>query len=162
MNVAILLGKKLGIYLTAVLLAYVLASVSATQHVVSRLSSMGIPLDPGERVFMSVQDLAGMAGMFLPLIAFGLLVAFLVTALLHYWLKRGQTALYVLAGATALIAIHVLLNLAFNITPVAIARSPGGLLIQGLCGAAAGYLYISLNRRLGSRPFDPADEPGLH
>ena len=83
MNVVILLGKKLGIYLSAVLLAYILASVSATQHVVSRLSSMGIPLDWGERILMSVQDLAGMSGMFLPLVAFGFLVAFLVTALLH-------------------------------------------------------------------------------
>ena len=161
MNVAILLGKKLGIYLSAVLLAYILASVSATQHVVSRLSSMGISLDPGARILMSAQDLVGMSGMFLPLIAFGFLVAFLVTALLHYWLKRGQTVLYVLAGATALIAIHVLLNLAFNITPVAIARGPGGLMIQGLCGAAGGYLYIHLNRQFGSRPFDPVDEPGL-
>ena len=161
MNVAILLGKMLGIYLSAVLLAYILASVSATQHVVSRLSSMGISLDPGARILMSAQDLVGMSGMFLPLIAFGFLVAFLVTALLHYWLKRGQTVLYVLAGATALIAIHVLLNLAFNITPVAIARGPGGLMIQGLCGAAGGYLYIHLNRQFGSRPFDPVDEPGL-
>lgn len=158
MNVAILLGKKLGIYLSAVLLAYVLASVSATQHVVARLSDMGLSLGPGERLLMTVHDLGGMAGMFLPLIAFGFLAAFLVTALLHYWLKRGQTVLYVLAGATALVAIHALLNLAFNITPIAIARSPGGVLIQGLCGAAGGYLYIFLNRRLGSRPFDPVDE----
>ena len=161
MNVAILLGKKLGIYLSAVLLAYILASVSATQHVVSRLSSMGISLDPGARILMSAQDLVGMSGMFLPLIAFGFLVAFLVTALLHYWLKRWQTALYVLAGAAAIIASHVLLNLAFNITPVAIARNPGGMMIQGLCGAAGGYLYIYLNRRFGSRIFDPVDDPDL-
>ena len=158
MNVAILLGKKLGIYLSAVLLTYVLASVSATQHVVARLSDMGLSLDLGERLLMTAHDLGGMAGMFLPLIAFGFLAAFLVTALLHYWLKRGQTVLYVLAGATALVAIHTLLNLAFNITPVAIARNPGGMLIQGLCGAAGGYLYIFLNRRFGSRPFDPVDE----
>jgi hypothetical protein len=161
MNVVILLGKKLGIYLSAVLLAYTLASISATQHVVSSLASMGLSPDARERLLMTVQDLVGMSGMFLPLIAFGFLVALLVTALLHYWLKRWQTALYVLAGATALIAIHVLLKLAFNITPVAIARDPGGLLVQGLCGAAGGYLYIFLNRRLGSRPFDAVDDPDL-
>lgn len=158
MNVTLLLGKKLGIYISAVLLTYLLASVSATQHVVARLLSMGLTVEPGERMLMTLQDLGGMAGIFLPLIAFGFLAAFLVAALLHYWLKRAQALLYVLAGATALVAIHVLLNLAFNITPVAIARSPSGLLIQGFCGAAGGYLYIFLNRRLGGRPFDAIDE----
>lgn len=158
MNVVIMLGKKLGIYLSAVLVAYVLASVSATQHVIARLSDMGVKLEPGERLLMSAQDLVGMAGMFLPLIAFGFLVAFLLTALLHHWLQRRQTLLYIVAGAAALVAIHVLLNLAFAITPVAIARTLPGLVTQGLCGAAGGLTYIFLNRRLGNRPFDPIDD----
>ena len=125
MNVIYMLSKKLGIYLSAVLVTYLLASIFATQHVVSSLASMGVDVGLADRVNMTFSDLAGMAGMYLPLIAFGLLLAFLFTALLHYWLKRWQTALYVLAGATAVIAIHVFLNLAFNLTPIAIARSPG-------------------------------------
>ena len=120
MNVVFMLSKKLGIYLSAVLVTYLLASISATQHVVSSLASMGVEVGLTDRVSMTLSDLAGMAGMYLPLIAFGFLLAFLITAMLHYWLKRWQTALYVLAGATAVIAIHVLLHLAFNITPVAV------------------------------------------
>ena len=96
---------------------------------------------------MTLADLAGMAGMFLPLIAFGFLVAFLVAALLRRWLDRWQTVLYLLAGAAALTALHLLLHLAFGLTPVAIARSAGGILVQALAGAAGGWVYIALNRR---------------
>lgn len=148
------LAKKLGIYLAAVLTAYLLASVTATQHVVASLSSMGVELSAGEWIAMTLQDLVGMAGMFLPIIAFGLLFAFLLTALLYYWLGRWRTPLYILAGAIALLAIHLSMILAFGLTPVAIARSAGGLLVQAVAGAAGGYVYIRLNTLLFSRsPF---------
>lgn len=157
MNVFTMLARKLGIYLAAVVTAYVLASVTATQHVVASLSSMGIDVGFGDRLAMTLRDLAGMAGSLLPLVAFGLLMAFLATALLCRWLDRWRTPLYLLAGATALVAVHVIMNLAFGITPVAIARSPGGLFVQGLAGAVGGYLYIFLNGRLFPRsPFEAA------
>lgn len=149
MKVMIMLGKKLGIYLCAIAVSYVLAVTSATQHVVASLASMGIAVTASERISMTAHDLAGMAAMFVPMIAFGLLVAFLATALIYHLANRWQTALYALAGFCALVCIHVLLNLAFGLTPVAIARSSGGLLIQGLAGAAGGWVYITLNRRLG-------------
>ena len=55
--------------------------------------------------------------------------------------------LYLLAGAAALTALHLLLHLVFGLTPVAIARSAGGILVQALAGAAGGWVYIALNRR---------------
>ena len=62
------------------------------------------------------------------------------------------------AGAAALVCIHVTLNLALGLTPVAIARSPGGLLVQGLAGAAGGYVYTRLNARVFNRsPFEIAE-----
>ena len=124
MNVVVLLAKKLGIYLCAVGVAYCLAVVTASQHVVASLGSMGVEVGPGDRVAMTVADLGGMAGMFLPLIAFGFLVAFLVAALLGRWLGRWRVALYALAGATALASIHLLLHLAFVVFVVL-----GGLLV---------------------------------
>lgn len=154
MNVIILLGKKLGIYLSAVLTTYVLASVTASQHVVNRLDSMGVDVGFGDRLSMTMSDLAGMAGMFLPITAFGLLVAFMFTALLCRWLGRWRTLLYVLAGAAALWAMHTTMHLAFGVTPVAIARTPVGLMIQCVAGAVGGFVYISLNNLLFSRnPF---------
>jgi len=145
MNVIEMLAKKLGIFLSAVLTAYLLASASATQSVVASLSAMGVPVGLGERVAMTLGDFIGMAGMFLPLVTFALLIAFLFTALLCRWLDRWRTPLYLLAGATALVAMHLAMNLAFDLTPVAIARSTGGLLVQGVAGAAGGFVYVRLN-----------------
>ena len=135
---------RLGIYLAAVGLTYILATVSATQHVVAQLASMGIDVGLGDRLAMTVKDLAGMAGMFLPLIAFALLAAFLVTALIVHWWDRWRIALYVIAGAAAMVTLHLALHLAFGLTPVAIARSGAGLVVQALAGAAGGYLYARL------------------
>lgn len=157
MNVVGLLARKFGIYLAAVLTAYLLAAVSASLHVASRLTAMGAAPTAAERISMVLHDLAGMAGTFLPLIAFALLAAFLVTALLYRLLRRGQIPLYVLAGAVALLALHLALNAAFGLTPVAAARTPGGLALQALAGAAGGWVYILLNRRPGSRLLGPDD-----
>jgi len=138
--------RKLAAYLLAIIVAYLLASITATQSVIARLAEMGIDVNFADRLRMTLHDIAGMAGMFLPMIAAGFLAAFLLTALLCRWLGRRPIALYILAGAIALITIHLTLNLAFGITPVAIARTTGGLLIQGLAGAVGAYLYAYTNR----------------
>ena len=138
--------RKLVAYLLAVFTAYLLASITATQSVIARLAEMGVDVNFAERLRMTLHDIAGMAGMFLPMIAAGLLAAFLLTALLCRWLGKRPVALYILAGALALITIHLTLNLAFGITPVAIARTTGGLLIQGVAGAVGAYFYAYTNR----------------
>ncbi len=138
--------RKLTAYLLAIIVAYLLASITATQSVIARLAEMGIDVNFADRLNMTLHDLAGMAGMFLPMIAAGFLAAFMLTALLCRWLGRRPVALYVLAGAIALITIHLTLNLAFQITPVAIARTMGGLLIQGIAGAVGAYFYAYTNR----------------
>ena len=141
------LSVRLGIYLAAVAIAYALASLSATQVVVSRLAAMGVSVGWSERVAMSLQDLAGLAPMFLPMVAFALLVALLCAALVCRYLARWRTALYVLAGATALVIIHVTLRLTFGLTPVAAARTAGGLVLQALAGGMGGLTYVYLARR---------------
>jgi len=138
--------RKLAAYMIAVIVAYLLASITATQSVVSRLAEMGVDVDLAERLRMTLHDIAGMAGMFLPMVAAGLLAAFLVAALLCYLMGKRPISLYVVAGAVALIAIHLTLRLTFEITPIAIARSTGGLLIQGLAGAIGAYAYAYTNR----------------
>ncbi len=145
------LGIRLGIFLASVVVAYGLATITATQSVIARLAGMGVDVTFADRVSMTLHDLAGMAGMFLPIIAFGFLLAFLVTALLCRWLGAWRAVLYPLAGGVALICIHLALNHAFQITPIAIARSHLGLLIQGLAGAAGGYAYVALLQRTRRR-----------
>jgi hypothetical protein len=141
------LGTRLAIYLAAVLLTYLLASIMATQSVVSSLSGMGVDISFSERADMTLRDIAGMAGMFLPMVAFGMLIAFMATALIcRYW-NRWRVPLYLIAGAIALVGIHLALNLAFGITPVAIARTPPGLLMQGAAGAAGGFAFVYLSNK---------------
>lgn len=142
------LGARLGIYLAAVLVTYLLASITATQSVVSSLSGMGVSVSVADRLAMTVHDIIGMAGMFMPMIAFALLIAFLVSALIYYWLRRWRLPLYLLAGAVAVVTIHLALNLAFELTPVAVARSTGGLIMQALAGAFGGYTYVALLKKL--------------
>jgi hypothetical protein len=134
----------LGAYLASVVAAFVPASITATHSVISSLAKMGVDVDPVTRVSMSLQDLAGLAGTLLPMIAAGFLVAFLVAGMLCLWWPRWRTVLHVAAGAAALIAIHLTLKLALGITPVAIGRTTGGLLVQGLAGAFGGYVFVRL------------------
>jgi hypothetical protein len=141
------LGIRLAIYLAAVVVTYLLASVMATQSVISSLSGMGVDVSFTERATMTLLDIGGMVGMFLPMIAFGLLIAFMAAALIcHYW-NQWRTPLYIIAGAAALVCVHLALNLAFGITPVAIARTTTGLGLQALAGAVGGYTYVYLSGR---------------
>lgn len=145
-RIARFLSIRLAIYLSAVAVAYGLASIAATQSVISNLSSMGVDVQFAERIGMTLSDIGGMAGLFLPMVAFGLLIAFMVTALIcRYWGRR-RALLYILAGAVALVGIHVALKLAFGITPIAVARTTSGLLTQALAGAAGGLVYVLLSR----------------
>jgi hypothetical protein len=71
----------------------------------------------------------------------------MVTALIcRYW-NQWRTPLYIIAGAAALVCMHLALHLAFSITPLAIARTTGGLLLQALAGAAGGLTYVYLSNR---------------
>jgi len=141
------LARRFGAWLLSVAVTYLLASVTATQSVVNALTRMGLDIPIGERLAMTGQDIIGMASMFLPMVAFALLIAFMTSALLCRWLSRWRLPLYLLAGAVAVVCIHLGLNLAFGITPVAIARTAGGLLLQALAGAAGGFTYLFLTRR---------------
>jgi len=132
---------RFGTFLLAVLIAYLLASTIATQSVISSLAGMGVDVGLGERFSMTLRDIAGMAGAFLPMIAAGYLAAFLVVWMLCFWFPQWRTALYIIAGACALITIHLTLKLAFGITPIAVGRTVSGLLMQGMAGAIGAYVY---------------------
>lgn len=137
-------SRLLAMYLAAVVLTYLLASATATQAVVASLSGMGVEVGAATRLSMTLRDLAGMAGSLLPMVAAGLLVAFPVAALLGRRWPRRRTLLYVLAGAAAMLALHGTLKLVLGITPIAIARSAGGLAVQALAGAIGGWLFARL------------------
>lgn len=138
--------RRIGSFVLAVAVTYLLAVISASQHVAASLEGMGAEVGFGTRLEMIVHDLGGMATSFLPMLVIGFVIAFGVAALLLKWLPRYRYLLYTLAGAVAMASIHLALHAAFDITPVAVARSTGGLLVQALCGAVGGYLYARTTR----------------
>jgi hypothetical protein len=105
---------------------------------------------------MSLQDLAGLAPLFLPMVAFALLAALLCAALVCRYVvrwRRGSRwpgAVYFVAGASALVMIHLTLELAFGLTPIAVARTAGGLALQALAGGIGACAYRYLVQRAAS------------
>jgi len=140
-------ARRMGSFALAVALTYVLAVISASQHVAASLEGMGAEVGFGTRLEMIVHDLGGMATSFLPMILIGLLIAFGVAASLLRWLPRWRYLLYTIAGAAAVVTIHLALNAAFDITPVAVARTGAGLVVQALCGAVGGYAFARFTAR---------------
>ncbi|MEJ8568070.1 hypothetical protein [Elongatibacter sediminis] len=134
-------------WMAAVVLAYLLAATFATGAVVLALRRLEVPLDPGTVFGMVLHDWAGMTGIFLPAVAIGLALALPVAAGLARHRPEWRIGLAVLAGAVALVAVHLILKASFGITPVAVARTIPGLLSQAVAGAAGGGLYAVLRLR---------------
>ena len=134
-------------FIAAVLACYVVASALSTQHVLGRVADMGLDVPLSVRLSSTAHDIVGMAPSFLPLIAIGCLIGFVVAALLARFAPGARTALYAAAGAVAVITIHLSLHAAFDIVPVASARTVAGLLGQGIAGALGGLTFSILTRR---------------
>ena len=76
------------------------------------------------------------------LIAIGMLAAFLIAKILLIWVSLSKPLAYGLAGAAALLAIVLLMPLAFyNLDVLAGGRSILGKIILTLYGFLSGYLF---------------------
>lgn len=132
-------------WLAALVVTYALAAALSTQFVLARLADLDVDLSLTTRLLTTLQDIAGMAGMYLPLIAVALLVGFIVAALVVRWLLPGWQRLgYPLAGACAMVVLLATMEQVFAIAPVAGARSLFGLLMQGFAGAVGGLIFQRL------------------
>ena len=131
-------------FAAAVVCTYFLAAIAATQAVLGQLQTMGVEIPLADRFSAIGHDLLSMAPTFVPMVLVALLLGFGVCWLI----VRRATSLrilgYVLAGFVAMVSVHMLLKLSFDITPVAATRETFGLLMQGLAGAAGGYLFVRL------------------
>lgn len=139
--------RVLKAFFPAVILAYVLGCLLATQVVLGNLAAMGVEVSLATRLATSLHDLLGMASSYLLLI----LVAFLVAMPLAAGLVRvhavpgARVFWFALAGFLALVALHLILRQVLGLWPVAATREWTGLLLQGLAGAGGGVLYSYLS-----------------
>ncbi len=129
-------------FIAAVVVAAALAAIANTQFVLAELTRLGIEVGLGDRLAMTGHDIVGMTPLYLPVFGVGLLIGFSVAALVIRFLLPdwGQFG-YTLAGATAVVAIMVIAMMTFGLMPVAGARTFGGMVAQGLAGAAGGYVF---------------------
>jgi len=138
------IGRNSLALLLAVLTAYALAAVAATQSVMARLAEMGVTVPVDVRISTTFSDLINMAGTLLPLLLIALGLGFAVAAIVSRrrpdWKKLG----YPLAGFAAVITMYLLMRMVLELTPVAAARSIEGLLLQGVAGAVGGWVFYLL------------------
>ena|SRR6056297_1160255 len=138
--------RALKAFLPALLVTYVLASVAATQLVLSQVASMGIAVSLADRASASVHDVVGLATSYLPLIALALLLALPVAAGLSRLLPGHRALLYSLAGFVALVALHLIMKAVLGVSGIAATRTLPGLLSQGAAGVIGGLCFHLLMR----------------
>lgn len=128
-------------FFPAVLIAYGLASVMATQVILAELTGMGMPITLDDRFRASLHDLAGLLSSYLPLLLIAFTLAFPVAALLARWRPDWRFLLFPLAGAVAVAALHLILKAVLGLNGIAAVRELPGLLSQVLAGGVGGYLF---------------------
>lgn len=122
--------------------AYALGSVLATLTILAKLESMSIPVTLRDRLHASVHDLAGLATSYLPLLLIAFAIAMPVAVFLGNKLPRVRVLIYGLAGAVAVVALHLTLKAVLGLNGIAAVRELHGLALQALAGWFGGYLFF--------------------
>ena len=140
--------KKSLYLIISILLATVLVVLQTTLSNLIWLSSVDMPVTIGLTFNTFFGDLIGMnSGGAIPLVglvAVGMLLAYLVAKILLIWINAKKSYAYGLAGAAAILAIVLLMPLAFyNLDLIAGARTALGKTILILCGFLSGYYFGS-------------------
>ena len=140
--------KKSLYLIISILLATVLVVLQTTLSNLMWLSSIDMPVTIGLTLNTFFGDLIGMnsAGAIplVGLVAVGMLLAYLVAKILLIWINTKKSYAYGLAGAAAILAIVLLMPLAFyNLDLIAGARTALGKTILILCGFLSGYYFGS-------------------
>jgi len=140
--------KKSLYLIISILLATVLVVLQTTLSNLMWLSSVDMPVTIGLTLKTFFGDLIGMnSGGAIPLVglvAVGMLLAYLVAKILLIWINAKKSFAYGLAGAAAILAIVLLMPLAFyNLDLIAGARTALGKTILILCGFLSGYYFGS-------------------
>ena len=140
--------KKSLYLIISILLATVLVVLQTTLSNLIWLSSVDMPVTIGLTFNTFFGDLIGMntdgAIPLVGLVAVGMLLAYLVAKILLIWINAKKSFAYGLAGAAAILAIVLLMPLAFyNLDLIAGARTALGKTILILCGFLSGYYFGS-------------------
>ena len=133
--------RVLSAFVAGVLVTYVTAVMFYTQINLGNLVEMGLTVDFSTRVQAAWHDLLGMTTLYLPIITVALLLGFAIARGVLTWVPQLRTLGYISAGFVAIFAIDFALGLAFQTHPIAVTRTPVGLISQCVAGAIGGYVF---------------------
>ena len=140
--------KKYIYFVISIFIVTILVVLQTTLSNIFWLSSVDLPISLSLILKTYFSDLNGMNfGGQVPLVALvaaGYLIAYSVVELFLIWVDVKKPYAYAFAGGAALLAIVLLMPLAFyNLDLIAGARTAIGKSILVLCGILSGYYYGS-------------------
>ena len=123
-----------------------------TQNVIARLNDIDANIGVGQRLSMTLYDLAYLGSLYLVFVAIGTLVAYLAGLLVYRIAGFGRPIVFAVAGAVAILAMLMLMKQAFfGIHLIAGARDGVGIGMQMAAGAIGGLVFAALTARLAAR-----------
>lgn len=139
----------LGLVLAGVFMALT-GVIVQTQFVLSGLAAAGAEIAAGDRISMTIADIAGLGPLYLVFILIGFLIAFLAGALVVRFTPLPRTLVYAVAGAVCMFVMLALMReVFFGVPVISGARSLAGEISQAVCGACAGAFYAWTTHRQG-------------
>ncbi len=132
--------RLFGRFLMAVLVTYVIASVSHTYFVLNELERVGADIDLSTRISTSISDIFGLFA-YAGIIAVGLLIGFSMMGIIRKFYKLLPRWVYPLAGVLTMICIHVAMFPIFEVTLIAGARTTLGITAQCVAGMIGGWVF---------------------
>jgi hypothetical protein len=139
-------------FIRAWFLTFTLASMAHTQFNIWQLGKVDIAVSLNQRIAMTGQDWLGLLPSYGVIIAGGLLLGWLICAVIFHFTQARSTlvkASFILAGGITIGAIHTAMYPILQVTLIAGARD-FGLLLQILCGliGACWFVYPIKSRPL--------------
>ncbi len=124
--------------------AAALGSIIQTGFNMAAIASLGVALPLGTVTHTVVEDLLRFAPLYGGLVAVALLCAFAIARRAAARFGGSRQGWFALAGMVAVLALILILNFAFPLTPIAATRSPLAIVLMSLAGGVGGWLYARL------------------
>jgi hypothetical protein len=134
--------RILGAFLAAVLTAYLVGAPLATQVMLGELRAMGLSVTLTDHLDAMGRDLLGLTPGYLPLLALALALGLPPAVAVGHRFPRWRFLLYPLAGALAVLSLHLIWEAVLGWHFLAAVRLWYGLLFQAVAGWMGGYAFL--------------------
>jgi hypothetical protein len=133
--------RDLSAFVPAILGAYILGAAAATHVNLGKLADLGLRITLRDRLQAMGHDLIGLSVTYLPPMVIALGVAFSVAAYLSRWMPGIRLGLYLFAGASGVVATHLIAEAVLGVNGLAAVRDAYGMALQALAGTFGAYIF---------------------